>query len=1029
MFSKTGICLLLSLVLAATSCTPKIGEAPPQQQQQKLEGAECLSELQPVVEKFIAGVASDQEVAGGWDCAVFGIKKFKKYVYGRASDRFESDELAQFLQKNFLAPGSPPVTPTLRTEFMRLKQLFLGGSLDYVTRAELDKIMVLLGTLKDISLRLNPYMKLISQKWSIASSGNIQADIRHFEKASDEIQIAARLLANMIEENNQTYGLDHFTVFIKEFSLFLDQDWALAGQIEKLMPVVKKVKKAISGGDQDRIGPAEWKSFVLLGVRGYLQYLRYYYFIKSASETGSGIRLGYLARTLEDLMGAFQELISQKPTDPACGILRRSNGTRQAISCISKREITEILTTFSDIWAEFRVSEKLVEEALKIKKVIFGGAEATITSYDFERGKNKVANLKAVVEKFMPYYAVYSFEWDRENFDEAAAQAFFKKAQESLQASAEDIGALFEDAYNLDDVTSLLSEIDRLYPPPSGEEGLAPRVQRFLPLLKEVKDIVFSEKNTFVEKQQWSRVLKFAARFYGVHQYYSYFLSETLSGTSEFVESFKIFSDQVLQMAREVVLLKENQIITADEVSVLGQRLAEAGIFPPELDAKALEQVVDVALNRLIWPAELRLKGAKPNGLTPVSLQYLARELQIWYETEKYLFALTSTPVRPTLVQRQILKKLKDPALSPELKTGLQEIVKITAGPVAQTVNRDGHLMISNLGPVMYDHPSVSRLNLDRLIARLLTRGTVTDRGRLERYEGVTLAEAQAVFDQVKPVVVHLGLLDQSNNTFMESRFREANIFTAHGNGDSYMSFQETADIAGMIYSGILVNNLIRKDVEAFCLNPVKSMQEESVAEGCLRRVYLEKSAPYLTAVPEYLKFFKKLETRDSLKFLENILKAAGHIPNRQETVKLVDADLAPHVIQYIEMTISKFDANKNGKINLGEARRAFSSFEGILVELTKDQSLIKQKDLFALFTYILYYGRPPGGVKDYLFKWLPWKRSPERWTAVSADRKELASILGYIADQMAASADKKSIFSREDEDHIRRDPGYQDED
>lgn len=1026
MFSKKATGLLMGSILVITSCTPKVGEKPPDQTQQKLEGTQCLSSLQPVIENFIAGTATDKEVADGWDCAATGIKTFKKYVYGRNSDRFETDELVMFLQENFLSPESPKINPALSTEFMRLKQLFLGGSLDHVTRGELDKIIDMLGQWKSLSLQLNPYMKLITQKWSIANSGNIQEDIRAFEKASDEIQKAAQLLATMIVENSQSYELDHFTTFIKEFSLFANQDWPLVNQLDRLMPVVKKVKKAVSGGDQDRIGPQEWRSFVLLGVRGYLQYLRYFYFIKSAAHTGSGIRLGYLARSIEDLLGAFQDLLLQKPVDPACGTVERENGTRRMISCISKKEVTEILTTFSDLWGELRVSDKLVDEGMRIKKVIFGGSDMALTSYDFERGKNKVAALKAVVEKFMPYYPIYSFEWDLEHFEYEAARDFFSRSQHSLQSSAEELGALFEDSYNLDHLIQLLAEIDLLYPPEDPEKKLATQAKKYIPLLKDVKNILFSQQSSQIEKGQWPQFLSLGARLYSAYQFYYFFVMPEEPKTLRHLDALHKIAKDFLKLTADVVELKESKIITLEEFQTLAVRMKDMDLLPKEFDAKSLQSLLDLVLNRVLWPAEFRLKGSKPNGFTAVSVSHLQREFQIWYETEKDLLTLTSSPVKPEKLQSAVAKKLKDPQISEFLKAGLIEVSRIISGPVPQTLSKEGHLVISRVASQDYDRASASQVNLNRLLSRLLIQATTTDLERLKKHQGVTLPEAQGGFDMIRPLVVQMGLLDKSNTTFMESRFREANIFVAHANGDSLMSFEETADLAGMILSGMKVNQLLRQELESTCTSPGRVKDDPSVSESCFRRVFNNKAAAYFKATPDYVKFHKALDSEEVEGFLENILKAAGHIPNSQNSVRLVDADLTPHVIQYIEMTMSKFDANKNGKIGLSDAKKAFPSFEGLLVELTKDQSLIKREDLLALFTYILYYGRPPEGVKDFLFKWRPWKNNPEKWNGVSADRVDLASILGYIADQVAAKApQKRRWLSEKDVEIIQSAPEY----
>jgi hypothetical protein len=1022
MFSKENLCFLLSFVLVMTSCTPKVGEAPPEIGQQKLSGIQCLSGLQLVVEAFIDGNATDAAVASGWDCASTAITTFKKYVYGRTDDRFEATELADFLKKNFLEASSPDITPALRVEIMRIKQLFLGGSIDYVTRAELDKIVSMLGEFKNISLHLNPYMKLIAQKWTIAGSADIQEDVRYFEKASDEIQSSARALANMIIENNQSYELDRFITFLREFLNFSGQDWPIANEIERDMPVVKKVKKAISGGDQNTIGATEWKSFVLLGARGYLQYLRYFYFIKSASEMGSGIRLGYLARSLEDLLGAFQDLVEQKPADAACGVQNRA--------CISKQEISEILTTFSNISEAFPISDKLIDEAMKLKKVYLGGSDLSITSRDFERGKNKVAGLKLVVEKFLPYFQVYSLEWDRGNFDPLSAERFFKEAQQSLKTSAESFGALFEESYDINNLKSLLGEIDRLYPTNDPENHPALAMQKMIPLVKDVKNIIFSEDNAKIKKEQWSSFLKFSASFYNSYLFHYYFLKQETYGTTQFLEAFKKMTDQILDVVKDVVLAKKNnKILPESEINILVNRMASLDIIPKSLKPESLRRVVDVVLNRVMWPAEFRLEAAVPNGITSQSVDNIRLETQIWYETERYLYSLTASPMKPVDLQAQVAKKLKDRKISAELRAGLNEISMMIAGQVPQPIDSKGRLIITNISKLVYDSASVARLNLNRLAGRVFIRAATTSLNRLKAYEGVDLAEAQTLFDFFRPAIVELGLLDKSNTSFVESRFREANIFSAHSNGDAYVNFPEMTDIVGMIQSGVTLNKMFRKDIIAACVGSTQDQTELFAQESCIRKVYLKQTENYMAAMPEYIKFFKHMDLGEYSEFLGNVLKAAGHVANDQGSVNLLNSDLAPHVVQYIEMTLAKFDANKNGIIDLPEAKTAFSSFKGILTELTKDQSLIKKKDLLALFTYILHYGKPPGGVKDYFFSWLPWKSDPEDWE-VSANRKDLAGILGYIADQVAKDkANKKALIPKEEEDAIRNHPDYDDKD
>ncbi len=1030
MFSKKGLeFVLLSAVFIVASCTPKIGEAPPENTQQKLEGTQCLSDLKPVVLSYAKGEASDAQVVGGWDCASLSIKKFKKYVYGRAEDRYSSLELVKFLEQNFLAPTGPKVSDELRVEFMKFKQLFVGGTKEDLTRDELDKLLSMFEDLKAITLRLNPYMRLISQNWSIANSQDPQGDVKFFENASDEIQAVAEDFSTMIVKSNQQYRLDDFVVFIHEYAKFYDTSWEFPAQAEKIMPVVKKIKRAIAGGDQGVVAPEEWKSFILLGVRGYVQYLRYFYFIQSASETGSGIRLGYLARTVEDLLGAFQDLLAVKPTDTQCGTYTDHSGNKKINSCISKAEIEELLQTFSDVWKEFRVSPKLIEEGVKLKKVYFGGGADGITSQDFERGKKKIATLKIVVERFMPYYPIYSLEWERGSYDDEKARQFFNEANQALQFSAFQLGNLFEDSYDFNDIPDLLKEIDRLYPSENPDDKLAEQIGQYLPLLKDAKNIVFSENSSLVKKTQWARFLDLSSRFYSSYLSYRYFIQNEPYGNEPYVDSFKSLSDQVLALAKDIVTKKVNQTITESEVRLIAKRLVELEVIPKGVSSASIEQIVKVLLNRIFWPTELRLKGTTPNGLNLVSIENIGREIQIWYETEKYNFSISASSVKPADLQVLLGKKLKSPGISPELRVGLFEELFLVSGPVAQTIDKDGHQVISNILKSNYNSKSLSQINLNRSLARLLIRAAIESPTRLERYEGLSLTETQAFFKLVRPFFVEINLLHPDNSSFADSRFRDANIFTAHSNGDIHVNFAEMGDIIGMISSGVKVNSLFRKNIDQECIaSGVNIGLDTVVAETCFRQIYYAHMTQYLTGVPEYLKYYKGTERSVFDAFFGNLLKAAGATADSRGAIRLAEGDLTPHVVQYVEMLFARFDANKDSVISASDAIEAFPAFKGILVELTKNQSLIDQKDLLALFTYILRYGQPPSNVSDFLFKWLPWKASRDEWPTkwvLSADRSRIAQILGYISDQV--SKNQKALIEKEVEDAIRNAPAYRD--
>jgi hypothetical protein len=605
-----------------------------------------------------------------------------------------------------------------------------------------------------------------------------------------------------------------------------------------------------------------------------------------------------------------------------------------------------------------------------------------------------------------------------------AAQAYFKEAQDNLVASAADLGALFEDSYNLDNLVTLLNEVDVLYPNKDPKVKYAAMVGKYLPLVKDTKNIVFSEKDTLVKKTQWSPFLNFGSRFYSTFLHYNYFIENENYGSPAFFESFKKISDQILDVGNDIVKAKKSQSLSADEVALVMKRLVEIGVLPSEISASSIDQLVKILLNRIMWPAELRVKSSVPNVINATSFANVRNEIQIWYESERYGFSLSANPLTPADLQRTLAAKLKDPKITPALKIGVTEMAMLAAGPVPQTVDADGQQVISHFAKQIYGPLSLTRLNAKRSIARLLIRGGITNRSRLDNYQGVNLEEVKAFFNPIRPFLVEIEFLTPDNMTFADSRFRDANIFVAHGNGDDLVNFQEMGDVVGMIMSGINIGDQMTKDVVSRCLpSHTKVHLTTTISEKCLFGVYLDRIDNYFKSAPEFLKFFRTSDRDDFAVYFVNLLKAAGYAPNDSGLVRMADANLTPHAIQYLEMMIVRFDANKDGIIDLQEAKDTFPAFKGMLMELIKGQSLIKEKDLLAMFLYIMHYGSPPAGVKDYLFKWLPWKSNPDKWT-VAADRNRLAGILGYIADQVNA-ATKKALLSQDDESEIRRSPGY----
>lgn len=1008
---------LAALVLS--SCIGKIGEAPPPQTQQKISGTQCLSKTQPVVTAFFKGEAAAGEVQDSWDCVATAIDSFKRYVRGRSEDRYMTQELATFLEVNFLElKEGEHVSLELQTEFMRFKKLFVGGSSEYITRQELDKAKEVIGDLRTVSLRMNPYMKVIAMHWTAATnSSNLKSNMKHFEEANIELQNAARVIASVVEKNGGEYQLSDFVSFMNELAKFFDQRWDVARQIQKYMPVVKKVKRAIAGGDENTISPKEWRRFALLGARGYIQYLRYYYFIESVPETGTGYRLAYLSRTVEDIFSVFYDLVGEKPE-----------------GVVSRDEVNDLLMTLSRVWPDFRVSSNLVLEMMKIKQVLVGGSVDSWTAQDFDNARLKVDRVKTLIERFLPYWSIYGLDWDPEMMDAEQAQQFFQEAQFNLESTGREVGALLESSYNLEDLERLAQEIDALYPKEKGS-AIAPAVRKFLPLFIDAKNVVFGGQDSSMSRNQWSPFLAFAARFYSDYLYYHYFMADADGSTPEAVGHKSVFVNQTLNIVRDLLITKEDPRITRDEVVKLAKHTLRMDILPETFKQEALEDLIDVILNNVLVRPENRLAGKKPNALTLDSIEVMREEIQLWVNGELFIANISRNlkedkGYSPEEVLKLLEKFRKEQTSNESMKTVLAELERSVKSPFPMTVDSQGRLVITTaFEKLSYDSKSLRQLNLNRAISRLLIRSFVNDEKRIRTYDGMNVQELNDGFVKIKPIFVELGLLEASNMTFASSRFREANIFMPHSDGNNLGSYEEIADMVGMIFSGLRLNSLLREPLIKDCIGPVtgKVPNTTLVSVDCARQSYRKSMPKVMASVPEYQKYMSKVSETEWSRYMTNVFKAAGYVPNKKGEAKIGEISLAPHVIQYIEMLYARHDKNKDGYISASDAVRAFPAFKGIMKELAKEaieNGDLEEKHLPDLFTYILRYGKPPETLREKLRFAFFWRGKPSKWDTW-ASRSMVAQILGYIADQLVKSnkLSLQGVPSQKDVDSNRLTP------
>jgi hypothetical protein len=990
MFSnlKTGVGISIFILIAAllSSCQLPLNEAPPEVQKPEAglgDGTRCLNNFMPVMKQFIDGNARPDEIRATWDCFGSAISLFQKSTRGSYVDRFTDKELRNFFENYFLAKDAK-INDRLLTEIFRIKQLLVGGNIGYVTRDEMNKLILFSRKMGEISVQLVPYMKVFSFNWKPSGFRQLEDDVKYFEKANLEIQSAAKELGAIIAANGLGYEIQNIVVLFEEVAALSGETWPWIEDIREMMPLIQKLKGTLTGGDDGFISHIEWRRVSLLGARGFVQYLRYHYFIEKSSGVGSGTEMVYIARTIDDLFSFLGDMVGEKPE----GVLTKS-------------ELLDVFARLTAIFPDFVVSEKLLDEFMKIKRLFFGGSLDNWKKIDFDNARSKVDAFRTLTEKFLAYWVVYSLDWDPKELDFEEGQSYLGLAEANISEFGRRLGLIMETDYNLNDILGFAEEWGRLYPGEDPEaEPIKNVVAKFLPLAVNLKNIVLSDEHSTVEKNKWSEFLQASAEVYGRYLNYHYFVSRTensmqgegLRAVDRFVVGTLGLLDKVIQRKPANPM----SIISFVELDRVLESATRAQLLPKEVTVGTLKQVMRVIFQKMLIAPERRLMPTPPQGIGLDSTRYIRQEYGLWSGNQVHIQNLFVNNEDDGLSKDDLQTRL---AGLPE-NDGVKEMKMMLDTPVVLSFDPLDRVFLFKIQP-NYNRKSMNYANLARALVRLIIRSYAMDLARIRDYSGVSEEEVVRLFAEVKPLVVELGLMHPNEENFPKSRFRDANLFTPRANGNTLMDFKEGTDLALMIWSGLKADGLLFPKLDESCRidKSQKLKSDWTLPITCVLDVYRRETEPAMNNMPEFIQFKNTLNRTEFDRVMVNLLKAAGYIPVPSGLAKVGDISLYPHVTQYVETVMQRFDADRDGYMETYEALRAYPVYENILKQVSKD--LKDRKMLQGAFTWFLKHGRPPETIVEKI-RFLVWcNRDRDSWN-VRANRERFAQILGYIGDSLA---------------------------
>ncbi|MBL7686859.1 MAG: hypothetical protein JNJ49_02420 [Bdellovibrionaceae bacterium] len=688
---------------------------------------------------------------------------------------------------------------------------------------------------------------------------------------------------------------------------------------------------------------------------------------------------------------------------------------------------TQELRTFLErhFLGDLRLSDPLLDEVMRVKQALLGGAADQITKTEIYRLIEVLETFRREAIRLRPYVSILNLSISKD--DLSLDPALLEQAISDFAFSMDTLGSLLgqsKQVYRVENMKALLTEFQGLYRGRStwkGPNWFSEKMQ----LIAATKALLIRPNGNDIAPDEWRLLFSHIGRIYGLFLRLQYALSGRDLFRGEGLNQLEISVIEVLDVLKEAMASKSNgkidyTLINAvlDGLDTMNQ--IEPGVLP--LQIKTIRDVIPVLLERVFNPIRqddsrfappidpndpLTAKGSREEqgGLTPVNLGRMREALFAWIEMQRFWERLEVEAVRrdPQTAGRPLpMKQVREiwDTFQPVHHEAWADLKSLFDRPMPLSTRPNGSLQFLQSKDVVMDFESFKQMNWKQTLVRVLGYGYVADPKGL-RMSGITLDQFEQVFKDFRAVAVDLKFLEPDDVTIWKTGFTIANIFLFSSNGDDRLGYHEAVDLFVFSFASSEIAKKIRVDVDANCtpLEP-DSMGLPKIEAKCWRERVKTGYGSYFTDLPGWLKQAAKFSESSWKSFFGNLEKASRKVENPKGPLASTEMDRAISIHHYIESLFTRWDANRDGVLTRREANKAFFLFKKLLKEAS---GFDDDDDVLALYMYLLTYGEPPdkGRFSD-IVRWLWWSSNPEVWeTRVHANRARITQIFGALAAEL----------------------------
>ncbi|MGZ3686961.1 MAG: hypothetical protein ACXVBW_01590 [Bdellovibrionota bacterium] len=458
---------------------------------------------------------------------------------------------------------------------------------------------------------------------------------------------------------------------------------------------------------------------------------------------------------------------------------------------------------------------------------------------------------------------------------------------------------------------------------------------------------------------------------------------------------------------------------------------------PGELKLSDTLIFTQATLKNTLRPLFQKILGNKNTlGLDHAVLHELWLQFDYWHVSQRYLEGaflqlqgdLPEGSIRGSMVPEEILSVplntiFTDPKLLSQAQDKISFVQSILQNPLERAVfeGDDGEMSFAfNRSDLRHSYHDWAQKIWMHRVARVLLN-SYSRPGE----SSVDVSAFKQFYADFKEIGVELRFFMQNDDgRDIPSRFREANLFTFSGNGDSRLDESELSQLFTFILSSKNMGDRVHKIAAQKCSSgKLDSAGEPMLFADCFRLRYFSQFERIYAQMPELAKAYRELY-QDSSKYNERMAFEQNLIQGAFGTQLITQVDSAGSqtmamISHYVEALFARFDVNDDGVLDHAEGEEAFRVFEPMITRLIREKlGQGSRSDAAcppypdpqwvprAVFMYMLAKGHlPEDGAKGMMdlnnFNNLEWN-----WgKMIHADRARVLSIFAAINPKKDPSA------------------------